>query len=119
MGNCVKDNPLRTRADVERAAVALIEPLLPLLSPGKARLHLGDTGAVYPDDIAQMEAFARPLWAIVPMLAGGCASVGPLWDCWREGIIHGVDPDSPEYWGEVTDYDQRLVEMAVFGMGAR
>ena len=117
MGNCVKDNPLRTRADVERAAVALIEPLLPLLSPGKARLHLGDTGAVYPDDIAQMEAFARPLWAIVPMLAGGCASVGPLWDCWREGIIHGVDPDSPEYWGEVTDYDQRLVEMAVFGMG--
>lgn len=117
MGNCVKDNPLRTRADVERAAVALIKPLLPLLSPGKARLHLGDTGAVYPDDIAQMEAFARPLWAIVPMLAGGCASVGPLWDCWREGIIHGVDPDSPEYWGEVTDYDQRLVEMAVFGMG--
>ncbi|HIT68291.1 MAG TPA: DUF2264 domain-containing protein [Candidatus Aphodomonas merdavium] len=117
MGNCVKDNPLRTRADVERAAVSLIEPLLPLLSPGKARLHLGDTGAVYPDEIAQMEAFARPLWAIVPMLAGGCKSVGAIWECWREGIIHGVDPDSPEYWGEVVDYDQRLVEMAVFGMG--
>ena len=65
----VRDNPLRSRSDVERAAVQLIEPLLPLLSPNKARLHLGDTGAVYPDDIAQMEAFARPLWAIVPMLA--------------------------------------------------
>lgn len=47
MGNCVKDNPLRSRRDVERAAVQLIEPLLPLLSPNKARLHLGDTGAVY------------------------------------------------------------------------
>ena len=79
MGNCVRDNPLRARSDVERAAVQLIEPLLPLLSPNKARLHLGDTGAVYPDDIAQMEAFARPLWAIVPMLAGHCASVKPLW----------------------------------------
>ena len=69
MGNCVKDNPLRTRADVERAAVALIEPLLPLLSPGKARLHLGDTGAVYPDDIAQMEALRVPS--------------GPSSPCWR------------------------------------
>lgn len=88
-----------------------------LLRPNKARLHLGDTGAVYPDDIAQMEAFARPLWAIVPMLAGHCASVKPLWAAWREGIIAGVDPENPEYWGEVVDYDQRLVEMAVFGMG--
>lgn len=58
MGNCVRENPLRTRADVERAAVQLIEPLIPLLSEGRARLHLGDTGAVYPPEIAEMEAFA-------------------------------------------------------------
>ena len=51
MGNCVRENPLRTRADVERAAVQLIEPLIPLLSEGRARLHLGDTGAVYPPEI--------------------------------------------------------------------
>lgn len=117
MSNCVKDNPLRSREDVERAAIQLITPLIDLLSPGKARLHLGDTGAAYPDEIAQMEAFARPLWAIVPMLAGDCEGVEPLWAHWREGIINGVNPDHPEYWGEVEDYDQRLVEMAVFGMG--
>lgn len=117
MPNPVQENPLITREDVERAAVQLLEPLLPLMSPQKARLHLGDTGAAYPDDIAQMEAFSRPLWAIVPMLAGKCHCVAPLWDAWREGIISGVDPDSPEYWGEAGDYDQRLVEMAVFGMG--
>ena len=40
MGNCVKNNLLQTREDVERAAIELIEPLVPLLSPGKARLHL-------------------------------------------------------------------------------
>ena len=117
MSNPVSENPLRTRADVERAAVQLLEPLIPLMSPGRARLHLGDTGAVYPDEIAQMEAFARPLWAIVPMLAGDCPAAERLWPAWREGIINGVNPRHPEYWGEVGDYDQRLVEMAVFGMG--
>ena len=44
MGNCVRDNPLRARSDVERAAVQLIEPLLPLLSPNKARLHSSKCG---------------------------------------------------------------------------
>ena len=117
MGNAVSGNPLVTRADVERAAVQLIEPLIPLLSPGRARLHLGDTGAVYPASIAEMEAFARPMWAMVPMLAGSCESVLPLWREWREGIINGVNPAHPEYWGEVSDYDQRLVEMAVLGVG--
>ncbi len=117
MGNPVAENPLRTRADVERAAAQLLEPLIPLMSPGKARLHLGDSGAVYPDSVTEMEAFARPLWAIVPMLAGRCAAVEPLWRAWREGIINGVDPSHPEYWGEAGDYDQRLVEMAVFGTG--
>ena len=97
MGNCVKNNPLRTRADVERAAIQLIEPLIPLLSEGKARLKLGDTGAVYPPDIAEMEAFARPLWAIVPMLAGNCEGVEPIWAVWKQGIINGVDPKHPEY----------------------
>ena len=86
MGNIVSLNPLRTHADVERAAVQLIEPLIPLLSPGKARLHLGETGAVYPADIAEMEAFARPLWAIVPMLAGGCEAVEPIWAHWKQGL---------------------------------
>jgi hypothetical protein len=117
MGNPVAFNPLQSRADVERAAAELISPLVPLLSAGHARLHLGDTGAVYPEGIAQMEAFARPLWAIVPMLAGDCAAVKPLWDVWSVGIANGVNPAHPEYWGEVGDFDQRLVEMAVFGFG--
>lgn len=114
--NPVKDNPLRTRADVERAAVQLIEPLVALFSPGKARLHLGDTGAVYPADIAQMEAYSRPLWALVPMMAGGCKAAEPLFAIWREGLLHGTDPSHAEYWGDIGPFDQRMVEMAVMGM---
>ena len=59
MANPVQHNPLRTRADVELAAVQLLSPLLPLLSPGRAGLHLGETGASYPAAVAEMEGFAR------------------------------------------------------------
>lgn len=113
----VSRNPLQTRDDVEKAAVDLLAPLVPLLSPGCARLNLGDTGAVYPQSTAEMEAFARPLWAIIPMLKGGCKRVLPLWEKWKRGIAAGTDPGHPEYWGKAGDYDQLLVEMAVFGMG--
>lgn len=117
MSNPVSKNPLRTRKDTIQAAVQLLTPLKDLLSPGKALLHLGETGATYPARIAEMEAYSRALWAIVPMLAGKCEEVEPFWEDWREGLKNGTDPKHPEYWGVTGDYDQRLVEMAVMGMG--
>lgn len=117
MHHPVKQNPLLTRADVESAAIQLLEPLLAHMSPGGARLHLNDSGAAYAPSVAEVEAFARPLWAIIPLLASDSARVKPLWARWREGIIHGTDPSHPEYWGESGDCEQRLVEMAVFGVG--
>ena len=117
MSNAVRGNPLRTRADVSSAAAEILSPLIPLMSAGRSHIHLDDTGAVYPRAIADMEAFARPLWAILPMMMGKCPEVEPFWSCWRKGIRNGVNPNHPEYWGIVGDFDQRLVEMAVFGMG--
>ncbi len=114
--NSFADNPLKTRDDLIRLTVDLISPLTACLSPGKARLHLGDTGAVYDEAIAGMEGFSRVLWALVPMLAGKCPEADPLWALWREGLINGVDPEHPEYWGDIGDFDQRMVEMAVMGM---
>lgn len=32
-------------------------------------------------------------------------------DSWIIGLKNGVDPASPEYWGDVKDLDQRMVEM--------
>ena len=109
-------NPLKTREDVLRLALDMIEPLIPCLSPGKARLHLGDTGAAYDGAIAGMEGFSRVLWALVPILAGGCPGADKIWAIWREGILHGTDPDHDEYWGDIGPFDQRMVEMAVMGM---
>ena len=114
--NNYASNPLSSRADVARLAADMIAPLIDCLSPGKARLQLGDTGAVYDPAIAGMEGWSRVLWALVPMLAGKCPEAEAPWRLWREGLIHGTDPADPEYWGDIGPFDQRMVEMAVMGM---
>ncbi|WP_081387474.1 DUF2264 domain-containing protein [Paenibacillus odorifer] len=106
-------NPLKTREDLVSALEQLTDPLRPLYSRGGARLAIGGTGASYPAATAEMEGFSRVLWGLVPLLMGGGES--GLWDTVLDGIRHGTDPAHEEYWGEVQDYDQRLVEMAVFG----
>lgn len=107
---------IRTRQDVIDAASALIRPLIPCLTAGKSRLMLGHSGVCYDEGVAGMEGFSRVLWAIVPMLAGKVPEAEPLWQLWKEGIIHGTDPAHEEYWGDIGPFDQRMVEMAVMGM---
>lgn len=34
---------------------------------------------------------------------------------WSQGLAHGTDPTSPEYWGESRGKDQRMVEMSAIG----
>ena len=117
MPNIVKDNPLISRKDMIEAALQLISPVLPYLTPRRTRLELGATTAHYDEAVAGMEGFSRILWALVPMMAGRCQEAEPLWALWREGIIHGTDPEDEEYWGDIGDFDQRMVETAVIGMG--
>ncbi|WP_246354366.1 DUF2264 domain-containing protein [Paenibacillus phytohabitans] len=109
----IADNPLKTRSDLVTALEQLTDPLRPLYSKGGARLEIGRTGASYPAATAGMEGFSRVLWGLVPLLAGGGSSEN--WDIVLNGIRHGTDPAHEEYWGDVRDYDQRLVEMAAFG----
>lgn len=109
----IKANPLATKADMQEAFRQLVYPLKPHYSEGHARLKLGVTGVHYGPEIAEMEGFSRVLWGFVPFLAGG--GEDELWDNLLDGIRNGTDPGHPEYWGQVSDYDQRLVEMAAFG----
>lgn len=112
--NPLHGNPLRTRADVQQAVVDLVEPLVPWISPGGARVRLGSFAAAFPQRVAELEGYARPLWGIVPLVTGGGAFAH--WDRWVEGLANGTDPDHPEYWGPCgPDIDQRMVEMAAIG----
>lgn len=104
------DNPFQSRADVARAAANLFAPLLPYFSESGARVELSATSAHFDTAAAAMEGFARPLWGIAPLVAGGGDFAH--WDIYRRGLAAGTDPDHPDYWGEIGDVDQRQVELA-------
>ena len=108
---------LRTRQELRQAAAELLKPLVPCMTPGKARIYVSQGSAHYAEDVAGMECWSRALWALVPMLAGKCPEAEELWPLWMEGMIHGTDPEHEEYWGEIRPFDQRMVEMAVIGCG--
>ncbi len=113
MKNQFRGNSFSDRDDVAAAVHALVEPLIEHFSPGRAGIVLGATGARHDQVSADMEAFARPLWGIVPLAAGGFDF--QYWPLWREGLSNGCDPEHLEFWGYPQDSDQRLVELAAVG----
>lgn len=107
---------LKTRADFEKLALELLNPLIPHYSKEGARLYLGANRAVYEQEAAWAEAFLRPLWGLVPMWAGG--SHNPQFEAiYQRGLTAGTDPKGEEYWGGFHDVDQRFVEMAALSYG--
>ncbi len=111
--NPLAGNPLRTRGDVADAARALFEPLRASFSPGSARVRVASGGASFDEDAAELEGFARPVWGLAALAAGGGSF--DHWELIRAGIASGTDPHHPEFWGRPQPFDQRLVEMAAFG----
>lgn len=71
-----------------------------------------------------MEGFARMFPVAASWLAAGRpdgiaadgkeASLAALF---RQGVLAGTDPAGPEYWGEIGDNDQRIVEAADIALG--
>ena len=106
----IHKNPLRTRGDVERALLQLLEPVRGRFTGGGAGLWLGGHAAHYGAGSARMEAFSRMLWGLAPLwAAGGGEEWLPLF---RRGLANGTDPAHPAYWGRLSHYDQKVVETA-------
>ena len=100
-----------SRKDFVTLMFQILNPLKPYYTKDKAGLKIGNTSAHYEEASAQMEGFSRPLWALAPFLAGG-GKDDAFEEIYRNGMIAGTNPKSPEYWGKCHDYDQRFVEMA-------
>ncbi|WIJ23876.1 DUF2264 domain-containing protein [Devosia sp. RR2S18] len=115
--NPLHGNPLQTRADVERGLQDLFQPLLPYFSQGGARVRLDAAAAHFDRAAADLEGFARPLWGLTPLAAGG-GEFGH-WELYRRGLANGTNPEHPEYWGAVNSTDQRMVELAAIGFTMR
>ncbi|GJN76646.1 hypothetical protein PLIIFM63780_000132 [Purpureocillium lilacinum] len=113
------DNPLRTKHDVTRASEAFLHPLVPYFSKYHARVKIPVNSAAHFDDLAaQLEGYARPLWVVGALLsdpgvAQGIGARDSLLQPWIDGLQHGVDPSSPEFWGDIIDMDQRMVEAEI------
>jgi hypothetical protein len=108
------NNPLATRADLERLLTDLLTPLAPRFTPHHAGLELGEPIAWYGAEVGRFEAFARPLWGILPHLLGGGKC--PFFSRWIEGFHHGSNPTNSEFWGWAGDCDQRLVETPIIAL---
>ena len=107
---------LQTKADFTALMHKFLDPLKPYYSAGCARLHLGETGVTYNQNAIELEAFSRPLWALVPFWVGG-GSEPEFETIYRKGLAAGADPENPEYWGTTGEYDQCYVEMAAIACG--
>lgn len=103
-------NKFETKEDFLSGFYDLINPLLPLMTDRPGLLNLGTSGAVYGERTREVEAFLRPLWAVGPFLA--TAEDDQIRTSFLKGIVAGTSPESATYWGDATDYDQLLVEMA-------
>ncbi|WP_035711232.1 DUF2264 domain-containing protein [Salibacterium aidingense] len=114
MALSITQNSLQTREDLIHLITELYHPLEKYYTKGKTRLNLGSSSAHFGLDIAGMEGFSRLLWGMVPLAAGGEET--ELWNVHLEGIKNGTNPDHEEYWGDINGIDQRMVEMAAFGL---
>lgn len=106
----IANNPLETREQLADAFCELVNPLLPYYSENKALLKLWNTGCHYSEKGNECEGFLRILWGLAPYVAGGFNT--PLTKQYVDALAHGVNPNDPEYFGDASDYNQRLVEMA-------
>jgi hypothetical protein len=111
--NPLTKNSFQSRDDVLEACKCLFTPLLPYFSPGKARVQIDSSTSTWDRAACDLEGWARPLFGIAPMVAGG--GEFEYWDLYREGLENGTDPGHPEYWGDVKHMDQRHVEAAAIG----
>ncbi|EMD37791.1 hypothetical protein CERSUDRAFT_114450 [Gelatoporia subvermispora B] len=106
-------NPVSTKAELAAFLVGLLDPLAAHTSPGGARIHLGFTGTHFDETAAHLEGFSRPLWGLASLLAGGGTYEGV--QRWVSGFANGTDPDHEEFWGNMRDRDQRMVECSAIG----
>ncbi|BBA96613.1 hypothetical protein RVR_1992 [Actinacidiphila reveromycinica] len=103
----------RARADLQTYVGELAAALVPYASPHGARIRPGVNLTHHDDAAADLEGYARPLWGLAPLAAGGGDFAH--WELWARGLDAGTDPEHPEYWGGIGDVDQRQVETAAIG----
>ncbi|MBJ7327150.1 MAG: DUF2264 domain-containing protein, partial [Chthoniobacterales bacterium] len=103
-----------------RIAEEGMRPLAKLMQPGKAELPILGKTSNHGAQADRLESFARPcLWAAHWLQCEDNEPAGAealsrqeIAEWFRRGMVHGTDPDDPQYWGPTADHHQHSVEMA-------
>lgn len=111
---------LKTRDDMAMLLLDWIRPLREHYSRGGAQLIIGNTATHYGEGAIRMEGYSRVLWGLGPLFAGDNSGLPEEMrqeiEGWKElcrkGLVSGTDPGHEEYWQDVRDFDQKIVEMA-------
>src|SRR3954454_3127357 len=113
-----------TRRHWEELFFARCKPIVDSASPGGARQRIPGPPSHHGQLADELEGFTRSMILAGPWLSsspegtypwqGSTVDVGAFY---RRGILAGTDRAHPEYWGDITDYAQHLVEMAALAWG--
>ncbi|MGN0070237.1 MAG: DUF2264 domain-containing protein [Atopobiaceae bacterium] len=106
------------RSGLVQELFSYLDPLKSHFSADCSRIHLAGGAALYERETIAIEAWARPLWGLVPFWHGGGRSRDGFFEkAYVRGLAAGTDPVSPSFWGGGRDHDQRFVEMAAIAYG--
>ena len=114
---------LNSREDFEKLLFDILEPLRTRYNDFCTGIERDRVFAHYDAKAADMEAFSRPLWGLVPVWSAGDAEdryadiAAEYAGIYRKGLTEGTDPSSEGYWGDCKPFDQRFVEMAAIAYG--
>ncbi|MDO5424832.1 MAG: DUF2264 domain-containing protein [Eubacteriales bacterium] len=101
---------LKTKAQFATFVESYCAPLRQYYSSSASKVYFPEkVSSCYSDEIANIENFARPLWALSGLFqyTDDTESVKTVLDM----IKHGVSEDDPLYWGEIQPYSQIIVEL--------
>jgi len=82
------------------------------VSPGRARVHFAGAGSINGKSVTGLEGFARTGTLLAAWIYSEREGSARWAELLRTGILNGVNPRSPEYWGDPADNGQRTVEAA-------
>src|SRR6056297_2210417 len=113
-----------TRDHWEEAFFTLMKGIIDSASKGKARQRIPGPRSHHGLLADELEGFTRSMFMSGPWLSGSKdgilkfdgESINVL-EFYHEGILNGTNPNHEEYWGDIVDYAQHLVEMAALAWG--
>jgi hypothetical protein len=112
-----------TREHWEETFYVLMRGIINSASPACARQVIPGPRSHHGRLADELEGFTRSFIMAGPWLKNGTSSFeyeGRKYDVaefYRKGILAGTDPKHKEYWGDIVDYAQHLVEMAALSWG--